>query len=447
MYDLIVVGGGLSGLTAAYRAQQRGWRTLLLEAKEHTGGSLESRWEGDTLLELGAESMVLAKPWGKELCEELGIELVRPQPAFQKTLICRGGRLLPIPEGLRLLAPSQWLPFLRSPAVSWRGKLRMAGDFFLAPKMDGQDESLASFVRRRLGQEALERLAQPLVAGIYTADPETLSMAACLPQFLEYERRYGSVCKGLWHSPEARASSGPRYQLFCAPKGGFGQLVGALHQKLAEVRTGHSVEQIRPLPEGGWRVDAWTSRRLVVALPTYVTAPLVREWAPEVAQELDQQKYLSSATVNLSYPLLPLDMVTRAYGFVVPAVEKRDILACTFSHRKYPGRTSGDVALLRAYVGGAGRPEAVEWSDEEMVERSHNELSRLLGFAVRPFHSAVTRYRRAMPLYEVGHLLRQERLAKGLSAFPNLGLVGNAYKGVGIPDCIRLANEVISGLA
>lgn len=450
-FDLIVVGGGLSGLTAAYRGQQRGWKVLVLEASARAGGALETLSADGLLQELGAESMVTAKPWGRDLCVELGLadQLVSPQPQFQKTLIVRGGRLVPIPEGLRLLAPSQWWPFLRSPAVSWRGKLRMALEFFVRPRPDGAgDESLAAFVRRRLGHEALERIAQPLVAGIYTADPETLSMRATLPQFLEFERKYGSICRGLLLSPEARASQGPRYHLFTSLRGGFGQLIQALVERLpaGTLRLEEPAGQIEP-QAGLWRVNGLTAPRLVLAAPTYALAPLVRPWDGPAAAWLEKLEYLSSATVNLSYPLGPLDRCTRGYGFVVPAVEKRDILACTFSHRKYPGRSPADRALLRAYLGGAARPEALAWSDAEMVARAHCELSLLLGFSDPPLSAVVKRYERAMPLYRVGHLDWLRTLEDQLSHWPGLALAGNSYRGVGIPDCIRSATDAVERLA
>ena len=451
-YDLIIVGGGLTGLTAAYRAQQRGWKFLLLEASGRLGGSLETLHSDGLVQELGAESMVTAKPWGKDLILELGLgdQLVSPQPEFHKTMIVRKGKLVPIPEGLRLLAPSQWLPFLRSPAVSWLGKLRMGMEFFVRPRQDSRDESLASFVRRRLGKEALERIAQPMVAGIYTADPETLSMRATLPQFLEYERKYGSVCRGLMLSPEARASRGPRYHLFNSLKGGFGQLIEALRQRLPaeSIRCGKPVGHIRPLEgEGGWQVDGETAPRLLLAAPTYAMADLMRPFDGPAAALLQKLEYLSSATVNLRYALAGADRATRGYGFVVPAVEGRDILACTFSHRKYPERTPPDVALLRTYVGGAARPEAMAWSDEEMVARSHIELSRLLGIQEPPLGSVVKRYVRAMPLYKVGHLEWLSTLEDTLARWPGLGWAGNAYRGVGIPDCVRSANEGVARLA
>jgi oxygen-dependent protoporphyrinogen oxidase len=323
----------------------------------------------------------------------------------------------------------------------------MACEFFVPPRRSSEDESLASFVRRRLGREALERIAQPLVAGIYTADPETLSMRATLPQFVDYEQNFGSVCRGLLTSPEARASSGPRYQLFCSLQGGFQQLIDRLQEAIGQdsFRLEHRVHSIAPGEGTGWKVDEWSTRRLVMALPTYHASPLIQGWDCSLAALLERVDYLSSATVNLVYPLSSVDRSTRAFGFVVPSVERRDILACTFSHRKYPGRTTPDIALLRAYVGGAHRPEAMQWSDQEMVERSHNELASLLGIKVQPMASTVKRYVRAMPLYRVGHLEWLRTLHDQSSRWPTLALIGNAYKGVGIPDCIRLANEAVSG--
>lgn len=450
-YDLIVVGGGISGLTAAYRGQQKGWKVLLREAQAQCGGAIGTHLDPKQglVMELGAESMVLAKPWGKELCQELGLadQLVSPQPEFRRSLIVRQGKMVGVPEGLRLLAPSQWLPFLRSPALSWAGKLRMALDFLIPRRKGQEDESLADFVRRRLGREALERIAQPLVAGIYTADPETLSMQACLPQFVDFERRYGSVCRGLLFNAEARASSGPRYQIFTSLKLGFGQLISTLESKLEEVRKGTAVAQVRPLESGGWEVDGQTARQLVLALPNYLSAGLMRPWDASAADLLARQEYLSAATVNLIYPREAVEQATRAYGFVVPEVEKRDILACTFSHRKYPGRTPDHLAMLRTYIGGAFHPEAVDWSDEEMAQRSQRELAALLGISATPLEWRVQRYRKAMPLYRVGHGKRVATLEDHLSRWKDLAVIGNAFHGVGIPDCILLANRAMERLA
>lgn len=449
LVDLLVVGGGLSGLTAAYRAQQKGWSFRLLESSTRLGGALETTREDGCTLELGAESMVTAKPWGKALCQELGLgdQLVGARQEFGETRVARGSRLLPIPQGLRLIAPARWGPLLRSPLLSWRGKARLALDFLLPRRRAAGDESLANFVRRRLGQEALERIAQPLVAGIYTADPETLSMQATLPQFLDYEQRYGSVCRGLRRSAEARAAAGPRYQLFCSLAEGFGQLIGALVRALPAdcLQLNADTSSLR-FEDGVWKVGEMQGRRLLLACPAWAAARLLASHDPVLARQLQSWTYLSSATVNLSYPAAPLDACTRAFGFVVPAIERSDILACTFSHRKYPGRTPPDTALLRTYLGGAARPEALDWSDAEMIERSHRELKRWLGFEATPRAAVVKRYVRAMPLYAVGHLERVRLLEDSVARWPGLALTGNYLRGVGIPDCIREAEAALHRL-
>lgn len=454
MIDVLVIGGGISGLSAAYEAHRAGKSVLVLEGSERWGGVLRSRLEENYVLEEGAESMLANKVAGRQLCEDLGIgeHLISTQPQYRSTLVVHDGKLVPIPAGFRMLAPQLIWPFLRSPLFSWWGKLRALGELFVPVRSMTEDESLADFVRRRLGREVLERMAQPLAAGIYTADPETLSMRATMPQFVEMERRFGSVIRGLRKTtPKGEAASGPRNALFQTLRDGMGELPRRLVEVLGEkaTRLNARVDSVSR-EDGGWNVivsgERLRARDLVIALGAPQAAALCRTWAPELAQELSTIKYLSSATVNLCYPLDAVTSSMIAYGFVVPHREKFDILACTYSHRKYAGRCSPKEALLRTYLGGAHNPGILDWSDEQMVEASHRDLTKLLGVKVRPTLTHVTRIPSAMPVYSVGHPGRVARIEKSCRQISHFVLTGNFLRGVGIPDCIGLARESVKRL-
>jgi oxygen-dependent protoporphyrinogen oxidase len=471
---VVVVGGGISGLTAAYEARKQGRKVLLLEAGSRFGGTLQSTsleldgW-GPLLLENGAESMILAKPHARELCEELGLERLTTVQRYRGTRILRHGKLRAIPVGLRLMAPGQLWPFLASDVVSPWAKLRMLAEYFIparpgpsttaGSKAEDEDESVASFVLRRFGQECLERLAQPLLAGIYTADPNELSLLASQPDFRQLELRSGSVLRGLWHGPlpiagrEPDTSNvGPRYGLFFSLAGGLQQLVDRLVESCGEdARLDAAVEWLQPDGEGyklkvRGQDEPLTAARVILALPTHQSARLLESFAPDLALRLGSIRHLSAATVNLVYPLDAVGRETDAFGFVVPHVEGRDILACTYSHRKYPGRCPAGLAILRAYVGGQLRPDAMEWTDEQMIERSHRELSDILQIKGAPKLALVSRWVDAMPLYEVGHRDKVASIQRYAAAHPHLSLLGNAFQGVGISDCIGNARQAVRNL-
>lgn len=439
MLDLVIVGGGISGLAAAYQAHLRGWNFQLLEASGRVGGVVETRYPDGLVLEQGADSILAAKPAGVQLARELGLEkeIVETRPETRGTYIVRHDKLRKLPEGFRLLAPTNLWAFLRSDVVSWAAKLRMAMDLFIPRRHNTGDESLANFVLRRFGRECLDRLAQPLIGGIYTADPDTLGMQAILPQFLQFEERYGSVLLGLRRSPEAG-----RAVQFVSFRRGNQQLLDALHERVKDsVRLGISVRGLQSTGEG-WRVQldgsSLETRRVVVA----TSAEVGSEWfSGRLGDELAAIHYLSSAAVNLVYPRLPL----KGYGFVVPAVEGYNILACTYSHQKYAGRCPEHQSLLRTYLGGAHQPRILDWSDEQMIDMSQRELSRLLGLQTKPQAAWVRRFHQAMPVYGLGHVQRIARIRKE-AALPGLALTGNYFEGVGVPDCIRLAREAVQKL-
>jgi oxygen-dependent protoporphyrinogen oxidase len=434
---VVVVGGGITGLAAAHRLVERGTAdVMLLEASDRLGGVLATERTGGFTLEVGPDSIITEKPWAVALAERIGFgdRLVGTREGERRTWVVHRGRLLPLPEGFLLMAPTNPWSVVRSPLFSWRGKLRMALDLVLPRGPEVEDESLADFVRRRLGREVLERVAEPLVGGIYTADPERLSLAATMPKFREIERKHRSLALGLRRTAGQSTAAGARYSLFVAPAEGMGAFVDAVASRLPEgaVRLRTPVEGLAR--EGGsWRVRAGGE--------TFVAASLLAPLDAELGRLLGGIEYASSATVTLAYRSADVGSLLRGFGFVVPAAEGRALLACTYSSRKYPGRAPEGHELVRAFVGGALRPQAMELDDEGLVVSVRRDLEELVGIRATPELVRVRRWPRSMPQYAVGHLGRVAAIEARVAKLPGLVVAGAAYRGVGIPDCVRQGEE------
>ena len=450
MRRVVIIGGGISGLAAAHRLHELdpGLDLTLIEASDRLGGTLHTIERDGFLLERGPDSFISEKPEAVALAKRLGLEsrLIETNPHHRRSFIVRNGRLRPVPEGFQLLAPSRIWPFLTTDIFSVRGKVRMAGDLILPRRtVNGvADESLASFVRRRLGREALERMAQPMVGGIYTADPETLSLRATLPRFLDMERDHRSVVLAMLRKArsqkkeETSGTSGARYSLFLSFDRGMEVLVRALGK--CDVRLNTSVVAIEP--GRGWKIktdkeEPIFADAVVLAVPAYVAAQFLSNINQTLAAELNAIKYASTATINLAYRREAVRHPLDGFGFVVPFVEKRSLIACTFSNVKFPGRAPDNHVLLRAFVGGALQPDMFALAESEMLGRVERDLRGLLGIASEPLFAEVSKWEKSMPQYEVGHLDRVAALESALAQLPNLQLAGNAYRGAGIPDCIR----------
>jgi oxygen-dependent protoporphyrinogen oxidase len=464
-HRIIVVGGGISGLAAAYRLTELneqhhlGLEIALLEAGERLGGCISTERVGDFLVETGPDSLISEKPWALDLCERLGLgtRLVSTNPARRGVSVVHRGRLEPLPEGFLLMAPTRLRSFVATRLFSRRGKLRMAAELFL-PRGDAHDdESLADFVRRRFGREALERVVQPLIGGIYAADPENLSLAATMPRFLEMERAGRSVTWAMWREQRRRAlnrrpDSGARWSLFLSLPGGLQELVDTIAGRLPDrsVQLGaHVIGLTWSSAKKSW--IAATNRGqleadgVILATPAYSAAAMLSSVGPELAQELREIPYGSTATVNLAYRE---NEVPRALGFglIAPVVESRKILACTFSSIKYPGRAPDGFVLLRAFVGGALQPHLFEQDDAAMEAGVRRELAELLGITAEPFFRRIHRHPRSMPQYHVGHLARVQRIESQVAKLPGLALAGNAYRGVGIADCVHSGETAADNL-
>jgi oxygen-dependent protoporphyrinogen oxidase len=457
-WRVAVIGGGLSGLAAAHRLQefcardQRPLDLVVFEAGPRLGGIVGTRTIDGYRVETGADSFITNKPWAVDLCRRLGIEdrLIPTDARFRRSLVLRKGKPLPVPEGFQLLAPVDVGAVMRSPIFSWPGKLRLALECFLPRRSSAGDESLAHFVRRRFGSEVLERLVQPLVGGIYTSDPEKLSLRATMPRFIEMEREHGSLIRALrrqkgkaLYDPTA---SGARYGLFAAPAGGISELVEALAGKVekdAGICFETEVEKIFPEADGrGYVLDLPFGSRdsfdaVILAIPAYRAAALLAGFAPRAAEALARIEYASTAIVVSGHKLADVRHPLDAFGLVVPVIEKRKILAVSFTSRKFPGRAPEGCVQLRTFVGGAMQPELMQLSDDGIRRLVQNELEEILGVTWKPDFTIVARWMRSMPQYHVGHLDLVAAIDRELAGFPRLALAGNACHGVGIPDSIH----------
>ena len=452
---IVVIGGGITGLAAAHRLVEKSQTAnqsveiVLLEASGRVGGVFGTEQIGNYTIETGADSFITNKPGGIELAKRLGMEdrLISPNKEFQRSLILHRGETVVTPVGFNLLAPSQVWPMLKTPLLSPLGKARMAAEYFVPRKQNEEDESLASFVRRRFGQEMLDRIVQPMVGGIYTSDPESLSLKATLPRFVEMERKYGSLIKGLRKKSkkekQSKQASGARYGLFATPEAGMSDLLNTLLaaiQDRVQVRLNTKVTSLSNNEngysldfEGGETIEA---SAVVLALPTYRSAELLSSISQELSDTLKQIEYASSAILVSGHSLANIEHPLNAFGLVIPHIENRKILAVSFLSRKFPQRAPEGKAILRTFIGGAMQPEEIEKSDEQVIETALSELKAILGVSGTPEFTRLVRYNRAMPQFSVGHLERLATIRELASQFPKIGLAGNGYEGVGIPDCI-----------
>jgi oxygen-dependent protoporphyrinogen oxidase len=465
---IVIVGGGIAGLAAAHRLIELrkdnalDLEVTLLEASPRLGGVIATERIGDFLIEGGPDSFITEKPWALRLCERLGLasHLVATQSVYQKIYVVHQGKLQALPEGFFLLAPTRFWPFVRTPLFSLSGKLRIAAEILLPRGVTAGDESLGSFVRRRFGVEALERVAQPLIGGIYASDPDQLSLAATMPRFKEMERRRRSVTLAMVLEQQRRArspesGSGARWSLFVTLAGGIHELVDTVANRLTagSIRLSTPVERLTRHEHGKlWVLSTGTGASLeadgvVLATPAFRTGDILKPIAPGTADELKTISYASTATVSLAYRKEAFPRPPDSFGFVVPAVEQRKIMACTFSSLKYPGRAPEDHVLLRAFVGGSLQPELFHDDDATIEKNVRDELSSLLGVKAEPLFCRIWRYPNSMPQYHVGHEERIRNIEATIGALPNLALAGSAYHGVGISDCVLTGEEAAEKVA
>lgn len=458
---VVIVGGGIAGLSTAFALQEQAAAAgvpiscTVLEAAPAWGGKIVTHRVNDLVIEAGPDSFLSQKPAGLELCSKLGLsdQLINTNETSKKASVFFRGRLHELPEGLVTFTPTQLGPFLRSGLLSWAGLARMGLDVLMPARRSTEDESLASFFRRRFGRQAFERVIEPLMAGIYAGDAEQMSVLATFPRFVELEQRHGSLIRGMAASHRARAgsaASGPRRTMFVTLREGVADLVTALTAHIQRqgviLRTGCTVSalRVRSHQVGRWTYDvmldngsALSTEALVLATPAYVSAELVRPLSPPAAGLMERVPYASTATISLAYDSQAVGRMVEGFGFVVPRVEGRDVIAATWTSIKWPHRAPPDQCLVRCYVGGVGREGILKLDDAELLQRVRADLAGMARLTVSPRYAEVHRWNRAMPQYTLGHLDRIAGIEAALGRCPGLFVTGAAYRGVGIPDCIK----------
>lgn len=454
---IVIIGGGITGLSTAYFLQEKmraaGFPIdcTLIEADSRFGGKVVTEQAGGFVIEGGPDSFITQKPWGLELCRKLGIadRLIQTHPTDKAVYVLSRGKLAPLPEGFNLMIPSRMTPFLLTPLISPFGKARMGLDLLIPRRESEKDESIASFVRRRLGEEALALFAEPILAGIYAGDAEKLSMQATFPQFAALERKHGSLVWGMWMQrwDAARGSALPReWSLFVTLRDGLSSLISALREKLDGVTlvSGQRVTEVS-LKEGRYHISlpgkSYSSDAVVITANAGTAAGWIEGWDPLLAKRLREIQYVSTATVSLGYEKREVPHPLRGFGFVVPRREGRKIMASTWSSTKFSDRAPAGHVLIRLFLGGAHQEGLVDRDDADLVSIAREELRSILGIQAEPVVSKVFRWIKANPQYHVGHLERVDEIEEKSGAHPGLYLAGAAYRGVGIPDCIRQGME------
>jgi oxygen-dependent protoporphyrinogen oxidase len=468
---VIIIGGGIAGLSTAYALQEMTQAAglplacTLIEARKRLGGVILTERVDDFVIEAGPDSLLTQKPWGLDLCRTLGLSerLIGTNDWQRRIYVLWGGRLHALPQGLMLIVPTRVGPFLRSRLLSWPGKLRMGLEYFLPPRPPTGDESLAGFVRRRLGREALEKIAEPLLAGIYAGSSDDMSLLATFPRLRELEHTHGGLIRGVLALCRAMRQIAPTGNptptaMFMAPRSGMTEIVDALSGRLDRVdtRLGQSVRRVVPHGDGQavpYRYavqldDAPTlhADAVVFATPAPITADLVEGFQPHLAAALRAIPYASSATISLAYRRRDVSHPLDGFGFLVGRHEGRRIMAATWTSTKFASRAPADSVLIRSFVGGSGREELVRLDDAALLALVREELGTVLGITSAPVLARIYRWERANPQYRVGHLERVEAMEQLLASYPGLFLTGSAYRGVGVPDCIHQGTQTAQRL-
>lgn len=444
--QVVIVGGGIAGLSAAYDLSKAGIPHLLIEKQSRLGGVIETRsWDG-CVLEAGPDSFLSQKPEAMQLIRELGMEseVIGSNDHQRVTYIQRHGQLVRLPEGTTMFVPTNPLSMLASPIVGWGTKIHMGLEFLRGPARK-PDRSVADFVVDHFGQETLDYLAEPLLAGVYGGDPKKLSIASVMPRFVEMERTTGSLAWALMSTRSAR----PDAPMFRTLRNGLGSLIEKL-AGYAKMRHGQA-EALQQIPEGGFRLrvdgDWIDASNVILACPAWAASDLLGTTDGVLARALEQIPYTSSAVVTLIYTAPEFNGAQAGTGFLIPKVERRKMMACTFMGTKFPNRVPEDKIALRCFFGSVGNEGVLRESDEALVTTAKEELRRIIGLTTEPIHNFVARWDRAMAQYVVGHGERLKEIQARIAAIPGLYLAGNAYTGIGIPDCIRTGREAAAKIA
>ncbi|MBI5885707.1 MAG: protoporphyrinogen oxidase [Deltaproteobacteria bacterium] len=465
MKRLVVIGGGIAGLSLAYSIREhqkpgQECEVVLLEAKARIGGNIRTEKTGGFLIEGGPDCFLSEKPWAMELCKRIGLEaeLLMTNEARRKTFVLSRGRLHELPEGVILMVPTKLIPLATSSLISIPGKIRMALEFFIPARKEKTDESLGSFVRRRLGAEALEKIAEPLVAGVHAGDPETMSVRASFPKFVQMEQEHGSLIRGMLkrmalgrktHKPGEAGRK--RVTMFVTLRNGLSTMIDELGKRLlnapnTHIRTDAAVAAVVPR-DNGYEVQFENGSTLAadavaIAAPAYAAGALLEKMDLHLSARLLNIPYVSTATVSIAFKKKDIKHPLNGFGFVVPKVEGRRIMAATWTSVKFDYRAPDDSVLMRCFVGGAKNAELVLLNDGDMIAMVRQELKEIMGIDAEPVLARVFRWMNSMPQYTIGHEERIEAIEEAVERHPGLFITGSAYHGIGISDSVRWSEVV-----
>jgi oxygen-dependent protoporphyrinogen oxidase len=451
MKRIAVIGGGISGLAAAFKLQkqiERGVQLeyLLLEATERFGGVIKTEQVEGCVLESGPDSFLTEKSWGADLSRELGLQdqLIYSKDVERKTYMFAKGRLVPIPDGLMFMVPTKFLPMFTSPLFSWTTKARILQEWFYKPSTDAGECTVANFIARHYGREMVDRVADPLLAGVYGGTADELSAQGVLPRFVDMEAKYGSLGKAMI-AARKQSLGVPSKPIFTSLRNGMQQMVNAVSARIPDSarRMNAPVEQIRG-ESGKWllmcagRTEEFDA--VILATPAYTAAALLAE-APQIAQQLSAIRYSSSVTVALVYDNTVRTALPPGFGILVPRSEGLRTLAVTFVHNKFDNRAPEDRAVIRCFMGGSRDEAVLGETHDKIAGIVRSELEHVAGITATPLALRVQTWPRAMAQYGIGHSARVAQMRELVAGTPGFALAGNAYSGIGVPDCIRSGSE------
>jgi protoporphyrinogen/coproporphyrinogen III oxidase len=437
----LIIGGGISGLSAAYYLSKAGIRPTLLERKPRVGGVIQTSVVQGCVLEEGPDGFLGAKPWAMNLIRELGMadQVIGSNDHSRITYIVKKGKLVRMPEGLMMMVPTKIMPMLETPLLSWGTKIRMGLELLRRPKGPQPDRSVYDFLLDHYGQESIDYLAEPLLAGVYGGDPRQMSVNSVLARFVDLETRYGSLTRGALAQPRPKGGGSFLQTL----KGGLGRLIEALQPSADIVHaSAETVEQtsegFRVRVDGGWL----ETDHVVLAAPSLDAAQLLAASEPELSRLLAGIPYSTSITLALGYQKATFDHPLNGHGFLVPKKERKYIFGCTWVGNKFHYRVPDDMVVLRCFLGA----DAMPLSDEALVDAARAELRGIMNIEAEPVFHNIARWPNSMAQYTVGHEQRVTRIEEIVRAIPGLYLAGNAYHGIGIPDCVRMGQEAATAI-
>jgi protoporphyrinogen/coproporphyrinogen III oxidase len=451
---VIIVGGGISGLSTAFYLARRGIPSTILESRPRLGGVIQTEHLEGCTLEAGPDSFLSAKPAALDLIRDLGLtdQVIGSNDFSRKTYVWKHGRLLPLPDGLMMMVPTKIGPLLRSHLLGWGTKARMALELFHAPQTGAEDQSVAQFIEEHYGTEAVDYLAEPLLSGIYGGDPRELSVASVLPRFVTLAQRYGSLTRGvLAERAKTATNHAPRAPLFRTLKGGLEQMIDALLSAIGPFTTvRHARAETAERANGGFllRVEGeWlAAKHLVLACEAHSASSLVTALDSCLAELLAAIPYSSSMTVALGFAAKDLAARPAGHGFLVPKKERRRLMACTWVGEKFSYRVPENMVVARCFLGGMDDASVLAEPDESVREIVARDLREIAGITASPKFLRIHRWPRSMAQYTVGHAQRLAEIETRVQAIPGLRLAGNAYEGIGIPDCIRLGKRAAEAI-